>query len=102
MKKLGEKEVSEKLKTLRDWNQDGGTIVKQFKFPDFRKAIRFVNMVADAAEELNHHPTVVINYNRITLSLTTHSQGGLTDRDFLAATRIDGILQENKDLLAKT
>ncbi|MFQ5957648.1 MAG: 4a-hydroxytetrahydrobiopterin dehydratase [Candidatus Brocadiales bacterium] len=101
MKKLEEREVSEKLKTLRDWTHDGGTIVKKYKFPNFRKAIKFVGMVADVAEELNHHPTIVINYNRVTLSLTTHSQGGLTGNDFRAAALIDGLLQKDEDFFAK-
>lgn len=97
--RLAESEISEKLKALRDWNRHGSTIVKHYKFPSFRKAIKFVNKVSDTAEELNHHPTIVINYNRVTLSLTTHSQGGLTENDFLLATRIDTLLQEDTDLL---
>ncbi|MFQ5863543.1 MAG: 4a-hydroxytetrahydrobiopterin dehydratase [Candidatus Brocadiales bacterium] len=92
MKRLEEKEVSERLKALRDWNQDEGTIVKQYKFLNFRKAIKFVNMVAEVAEELEHHPTIFINYNRVTLTLTTHSQGGLTERDFRTAALIDTFL----------
>ncbi len=94
MKRLEEKEVSEKLRALKDWNLDGDTIVKRSTFPDFGKAIRFVNMVADISEELNHHPTSVINYNLVTLSLTTHSRGGLTDLDFREATLIDSLLSK--------
>ena len=91
MVRLSQEQVSERLKTLTGWILDGETVVKKFKFPDFQKAIGFVNKVAEVAEDLNHHPTIVINYNRITLALTTHSAGGLTEKDFQMAARIDAI-----------
>jgi 4a-hydroxytetrahydrobiopterin dehydratase len=92
MTTLAEGEITQRLKGLKDWNRDGQTIVKKFKFPDFPKAIEFVNQVARLAEEARHHPTIVITYNRVTLALTTHSEGGLTEKDFQIAGRIEGLL----------
>lgn len=89
MPKLSQQEVSARLGTLKGWVLDGETLVKKFKFSDFRKAMEFVNKVADAAEEQKHHPTIVITYSRVTLALTTHSEGGLTEGDFKMAARID-------------
>lgn len=69
------------------------TIARSIEFDDFQTAIVFVNKVAGIAERENHHPNIHIhNYNRVTLSLTTHSAGGLTNEDFALAAKIDGIL----------
>lgn len=92
MKKLDDKEVSEKLGELKDWERDGDTIVKQYEFPNFRRAVKFVDEVANVVEELNHHPTITINHDNVTITLTTHAYGGLTDRDFKAAYLFDGLL----------
>ncbi len=89
---LSEGEIAEKLRGLKDWNRDGQTIVKKFKFPGFLQAIEFVNRVAKLAEEFQHHPTIIITYNRVTLALTTHSEGGLTEKDFQMANRVEGLL----------
>lgn len=89
MPRLSQQEVSARLETLKGWVLDGETLVKKFKFPDFCKAMEFVKKVADAADEQKHHPTIVITYSRVTLALTTHSEGGLTEGDFKLATRID-------------
>ncbi|MFN3467490.1 MAG: 4a-hydroxytetrahydrobiopterin dehydratase, partial [Candidatus Brocadiales bacterium] len=79
---LPEGEITHRLKGLKDWVRDGQTVVKKFKFPYFPQAIVFVNKVAGLAEEARHHPTIIITYNRVTLALTTHSEGGLTEKDF--------------------
>lgn len=92
MATLPEAEVTRRLKGLGDWNRDEQAIVKKFKFTGFSQAIEFVNQVARLAEEAQHHPTIIITYNRVTLALTTHSEGGLTERDFQMATLIEGLL----------
>lgn len=92
MRKLDQKEVSERLNELEGWNQDGDVIVKEYRFPNFRRAVDFVDKAANVAEELNHHPTITINYNRVIIALTTHTHGGLTDRDFQEASLLDGLL----------
>ncbi|HCN19060.1 MAG: hypothetical protein A3C38_06215 [Planctomycetes bacterium RIFCSPHIGHO2_02_FULL_50_42] len=93
MRKLDQKEVSERLRKLEGWRQDGDTIVKEYKFSNFRGAVDFVDKAANVAEELNHHPTIIIDYNRVIITLTTHSRGGLTDRDFQEASLLNGLLR---------
>lgn len=92
MATLPEGEITRRLKGLGDWDRDEQAIVKRFKFPGFSQAIEFVNQVARLAEETQHHPTIIIAYNRVTLALTTHSEGGLTEKDFQMASRIEGLL----------
>lgn len=73
-----------------DWRHEGDEIVREWKFEDFAAAVAFVNRVAEAAEEANHHPDILIHgWNKVRLSLTNHSAGGLTDADFEMAGRID-------------
>ncbi len=73
-----------------DWRREGEQIVRDWKFKDFAAAIAFVNRVADAAEEANHHPDIIVHgWNKVRLTLTNHSAGGLTDADFEMAKKID-------------
>ncbi|MGA8365541.1 MAG: 4a-hydroxytetrahydrobiopterin dehydratase [Solirubrobacteraceae bacterium] len=73
-----------------DWTREGDTIVREWKLGDFAEAIAFVNHVADLAERANHHPDVFLHgWNHVRLTLSTHSQGGLTDADFKLAGEID-------------
>jgi 4a-hydroxytetrahydrobiopterin dehydratase len=88
--RLSEEDVRARLAGCPGWELAGDEIRKVYSFPDFKAAMAFVNRVADLAEAANHHPDILINYNRVTLSLTTHDSGGLTDRDFRLAGRIDG------------
>jgi 4a-hydroxytetrahydrobiopterin dehydratase len=62
---------------------------KEFKFPDFRAALQFTNLVGDAAESLNHHPDIYLTYGMVRLKISTHSAGGLTDSDFKLAARVN-------------
>ncbi len=87
--KLTEPEIQEKLKAAPTWLREGNEIQRKLKFPDFKAAIAFVNRVADLAEGMDHHPDILVQYNRVTLSLSTHSAGGLTAMDFELARRID-------------
>ena len=73
-----------------DWKREGNEIVREWKFKDFGEAMGFVNRVAEAAEEANHHPDILVHgWNKVRLSLTNHSAGGLTETDFQLAGRFD-------------
>ncbi len=68
---------------------DGKKIARKFEFKDFQESMRFVNRVAEVAEAEGHHPDMHIFYNKVNLELWTHAAGGLTDNDFILATKID-------------
>ena len=89
MSKLSPVEAASRLSTLPAWQIEGGELVRTFQFTDFRAAMRFVNGVADLAEEANHHPDIDVRYNRVRLSLVTHDAGGLTGKDFDLAAAAD-------------
>lgn len=71
------------------WELKDNSIVKLYKFKDFLEAMRFVNRVAEQAEAADHHPDILIRWNKVTLTLSTHSAGGLTEKDFNLAAQID-------------
>ena len=76
-----------------EWRREGDEIVRDFKFDDFAAAMAFVNRVAEAAEAANHHPDILVHgWNCVRLSVTNHSQGGLTEADFSLAKAIDGLV----------
>jgi 4a-hydroxytetrahydrobiopterin dehydratase len=85
--------IEEGLKRLPGWERRGNEIVKTFVREDFLGAVFFVREVADAAEAAGHHPDIDIRWNKVTLALSTHAQGGLTERDFELAARIDELGQ---------
>jgi 4a-hydroxytetrahydrobiopterin dehydratase len=88
---LSEDEIESKLVGL-SWQREDDEIVRDWKFEDFAEAIAFVNRVAEAAEEANHHPDILLyGWNKVRLSLTNHSAGGLTDPDFEMAKVFDGL-----------
>ena len=70
-----------------DWREEDGALVREFEFPSFAEAIAFVDRVAAAADEANHHPDIDIRYRRVLVRWTTHSAGGITDRDHELAAR---------------
>ncbi len=75
-----------------DWNRDGDAIVRDWKFKNFAEAMAFVNRVAEAAEEANHHPDILVHgWNNVRLTLSTHSVGGLTAGDLEMAGRLSGL-----------
>lgn len=87
---LDEDKVKEYMKVLGEgWRVDEGykKIKKEFKFKNFKEAMEFVNKVADLAEDEGHHPNIKIYYNRVILELTTHAIGGLSENDFIIATK---------------
>ena len=87
--KLSITESEQKLKSLSGWRLEGNEIKKQFVFPGFLEAVRFVDRLAPEAEAADHHPDILINYKRVTLTYSTHSEGGLTDKDFTGAAMAD-------------
>jgi len=76
-----------------DWIEQDGALERTYELPSFREAIAFVGRVADLAEEANHHPDMAISYRRVTLRWTTHSAGGITERDYELARRSDAVLE---------
>ena len=89
MAKLSVVEAEQRSKSLNGWTLDGDAIRKQFTFKDFVEAIKFVNRLAPNAEAADHHPDILINYKRVTLTYSTHSEGGLTAKDFDGAAMAD-------------
>jgi 4a-hydroxytetrahydrobiopterin dehydratase len=90
MPRLSQAEVDQRMKELRGWTLQGDEIVKQYTFKNFPDAIAFVNRLAPKAEAADHHPDILISYKRVTLTYSTHSEGGLTAKDFEGALTADG------------
>jgi 4a-hydroxytetrahydrobiopterin dehydratase len=86
---LGDDRVGNELSSLPGWAREGNAIVKRYDFPNFVAAIDFVRKVADRAEAVNHHPDIAIHYNKVTLTLSTHSEGGITEKDIDCAKSFD-------------
>ncbi len=86
-------EIKDWLKKLPEWEHEKKHIERTFEFDEFTQAIDFVNSVADIAEEEEHHPEMDIRYNKVRVQLSTHSEGGLTDRDFEVAEKIDNLAE---------
>jgi 4a-hydroxytetrahydrobiopterin dehydratase len=91
VEKLSPDEIERALAKTTGWRRDGAVITKQFTFADFKAALAFVNKVGEIAETAAHHPDITINYNRVTLTLSTHDAGGLTERDFALAAEIETV-----------
>ena len=93
---LSDEQLRQELRNLGDWTQQDKAIVRQFEFTDFKAAMEFVNRIADAAESANHHPDITINYNKVTLLLTSHDSGGVSDRDARMAKKINEVAANKK------
>ena len=89
MAKMNASQIKAALKSVPDWKKKRNTIAHTFQFKDFPAAIKFVNAVAKLAEKAWHHPDIDIRWNKVTLTLTTHSEGGLTGKDFRLARQFD-------------
>ena len=87
--KLSNDEIDTQLKKLQGWTRDGEAIRKQFTFGGFPEAVQFVTRLVSGAEAADHHPDITINYKRVTLVYSTHSEGGLTAKDFEGAAMAD-------------
>ena len=88
---LDEDGIRTRLGELEGWERAGEAIRKQFKLDDFVGSVDFVNRLVAPAEEMNHHPDLEISWNRVTVTLSTHSEGGLTEADFELARQIDAL-----------
>ena len=91
MARLDEDEVRSRLEDLAGWRAAGDAITRDFENGDFKGSVEFVNRLTPIAEEMNHHPDLEISWSTVTVTITTHSEGGLTDADFELAGRIDGL-----------
>ena len=89
MPALTAKQVCLHLKAVPNWSKRAKTILRTFKFEGFLNSIAFVNRIARRAQRLNHHPDIDIRFNQVTLTLTTHDAGGLTEKDFALARQSD-------------
>ena len=88
---LSDERIEERLADLSGWARDGDAIVRDFDRGDFVGSVRFVESIVDPAEDLGHHPDLEISWATVTVRITTHSEGGLTEADFELADRIDAI-----------
>jgi 4a-hydroxytetrahydrobiopterin dehydratase len=84
-------QIETALRGVPHWSQQGRSVARTFHFKDFTAAIAFVNKVATLADEAGHHPDIDIRWNKVTLTLSTHDAGGLTERDFSLAASIDAL-----------
>ncbi len=86
---LSENEIKNRLGDLPEWTEASGSIQRTYQFDDFNASMSFVNTVADLAEAAQHHPDILIRYAKVTLTLSTHDAGGITEKDFALAKKAD-------------
>ncbi|MDH3268301.1 MAG: 4a-hydroxytetrahydrobiopterin dehydratase [Ignavibacteria bacterium] len=92
MSLLSQDEILKNLSSLSGWMQEEKQIVKQYQLKDFAEALAFVNKVGAEAEKLDHHPDILIHsWNKVKITASTHSEGGLTKKDFQLAEKIEGL-----------
>ena len=89
MARLNDTEIDERLDGMDGWERSGDAIVKEFDNGDFKGSVEFVNRLTPEAEEMNHHPDLEISWKTVSVTITTHSEGGLTDNDFELARRVE-------------
>ena len=89
---LSKDEITKNLSSLSGWTQDGKEIEKHFQFKDFAEALAFVNKLGAEAEKVDHHPDIFIHsWNKVKITISTHSEGGITKKDFQLAEKIEGL-----------
>jgi 4a-hydroxytetrahydrobiopterin dehydratase len=91
MARLSDDEITQRLEGLHGWSREGDAIVKEYKAGDFVGSVKLVDALTPVAEEMNHHPDLKISWDTVTVSITTHSEGGLTKNDFELASKIDSL-----------
>ena len=89
MARLGENEIESRLAELPGWSRSGEAITREFGCGDFAGSVEFVNRLTPVAEEMNHHPDLAISWSNVAVTISTHSEGGLTAADFELARQID-------------
>jgi 4a-hydroxytetrahydrobiopterin dehydratase len=88
---LNDDEIETHLERVPEWTREGDSIKRELKFEDFQASVDFINRITPPAEEMNHHPDIAISWNKVECTLSTHSEGGLTESDFELARRIDSL-----------
>jgi len=89
---LTDAQIQQALQQLHGWTANRNAIERVFQFAGFIQAMEFVNQIAEAAEAVNHHPDILITYNKVTLTLVSHDSGGVTQRDIKMAARINELV----------
>lgn len=92
---LADAEVAAQLQAFPDWHVDGGAIVRAYRFGDYYRTIAFVNALAFVAHAEDHHPQLLVAYNRCEVRFSTHSAGGITENDFICAARADALYAQH-------
>jgi 4a-hydroxytetrahydrobiopterin dehydratase len=88
---LSDDEIQARLDDMPGWDRVGDSIKREFKFDDFQGSVDFLNRITPPAEQMNHHPDISISWNKVECTLSTHSQGGVTESDFELARQIDAL-----------
>ena len=88
---LNDKQISEQLSPLNDWKNEGKQITKTFKTKNYVETMGFVNKIALLAERADHHPDLGVHYNKVVVTLSTHSEGGITEKDISLASEIEEV-----------
>ena len=96
MQKLSADQIQENIADLPSWSLNGDSLQRTFRFDDFVGSMAFVEKVAELSEGMNHHPDIMIRYNKVTLTLSTHDAGGITENDFTLARATDGCVPADK------
>jgi 4a-hydroxytetrahydrobiopterin dehydratase len=91
MVKLSESEILERLPEAKGWDRVGDELVRTWQFASARQALEFVQRVTDLAEQLDHHPDIVLSYRSVRVEVSTHAVGGLTDLDFRLVAGLNGL-----------
>jgi 4a-hydroxytetrahydrobiopterin dehydratase len=92
MQVLAESKIKEKLDKLKGWEYQNNLIGKEYELKDFKEALGFVNKVGERAEQMDHHPDIFLhNWNKVRITVSTHSAGGVTENDFKLAEKIENI-----------
>jgi 4a-hydroxytetrahydrobiopterin dehydratase len=94
MPALNTKQIKLHLQAVPNWSKRAQTILRTFKFEGFLKGIDFVDRIAAKAQKMNHHPDIDVRFDQVTLTLTTHDEGGITEKDFLLAKQCDGVFSK--------
>ena len=89
MTRLSDAEIDERLATHSGWKREGDAIAKTFRFGSFKDAVAYVDRLAPLCDAADHHPDILIRFRRVTLTYSTHSEGGLTEKDFRGAAEAD-------------
>jgi 4a-hydroxytetrahydrobiopterin dehydratase len=89
---LSETEIKSRLEGLSGWEQSGAAIAKEFGCGDFVGSVKFVSALVEPAEAMNHHPDLAISWDTVTVTIATHSEGGLTAADFELAAKIEALV----------